>query len=93
MQVELHPLDPVAKKRINDLLISDVFGRWIDSIRSELEFETHSARVDLVSMLADPDVKHVDMSKFQNAARLAVALEVIEEFAKTTKDHSSIKIV
>ena len=93
MQVELHPLNVLEKRKVNDLLVSDTFERWVQSIRDELDFEVHTAKVDLVSILSQPDVKTIDLTTFQRASRLSVALEIVEEFSKTEYKHASLKIV
>jgi len=93
MRLELHPLDPISKKRLNDLLISDGFERWVQTIRAEFEYEVHQAKVDFVALLADPQIRSLDKSQFQAAARLRVALDVIEEFSNTSKEHQHLTIV
>lgn len=87
MQLNLVPRSSPQELELRRLFSDSRFQALLESIQAEFDFESWSGKVDFASHLLSESQNLDADAHFKRAARLLMALEVLEEFAKPDKQH------
>lgn len=87
----LFPLGGSEEDQLKKLFTSPAFVKFIQCLESELVFETNRVNQGLVELAMNPQ-EQLDREELMKAARLKIALQVLEEYADSQKPHYTARI-
>jgi len=89
VNVALHELSTQDERQLSGLFQGKGYDLLVRCIEAEYLYEAHNLKVGIVDLAFEPDAK-LDREMLVKAARLKVALDVLQEFASENKIHYDI---
>lgn len=86
MNVALREVDIQQKRALAGLFQSKAFDLLLSCIEAEYHYEAHTMKLGVVDLAFEPEAK-LDREMLVKAARLKVAMDVLQEFAASEKTH------
>lgn len=91
LQLELVPLSSPERIEIRKLFTDDRYNKLLDCIQADLDFTAFAAKMEFSEFLYSEEINRRAMEGFKKASRLAVALEVLKEYADDKKDLCTLR--
>jgi hypothetical protein len=92
MDVNLIELSSPQRNEVRKLFTDNKFDLLLRCIQAECDYLTWNAQVNKVEFLYKEDFDREAMAGFKKASRLAVALEVLREYADEKKQLCTLSI-
>lgn len=92
MDVSLIPLSSPEAIEVRKLFSDNRYNRLLDCIQAESDKLAWDASVDRIEFLYREEFDRKAMEGFKKASRLAVALEVLKEYAEPKKQLCTLRV-